>query len=278
MVKPLHRKLLKACFNNAVGDKIRTTLGIQPPFVNRPISSKAAISDIFPWRVDDLWETQFDILNIPALLEADRQADQQIQLVIFNQSGDEIERTAIEAPATKAHKINLRDYLKGATGSGTFSCFHTAQTNGLTQKYRSYIAERGYLSFRRKQDQLWSYVHGNQQAIAMNMKNNRLSFVGGSSKDEDIYRPQLTFEDCEKFEIVYANPTGKAQTISLRLFDRQGKTRAGGDTLIPPRGIHVFSINNHDADIISVQNSSRVKMWRPVIFKFYESHFNVLHA
>jgi hypothetical protein len=34
---------------------------------------------------------------------------------------------------------------------------------------------------------------------------------------------------------------------------------------------------NHPSQLVFVENQSRIGLWRPVIFKYYESYFDVLH-
>jgi hypothetical protein len=47
---------------------------------------------------------------------------------------------------------------------------------------------------------------------------------------------------------------------------------------ISPFGVHIMIMDNHNGMIHTIQNHAHIIMWRPIVIKFYESYFDVLHG
>ena len=93
-----------------------------------------------------------------------------------------------------------------------------------------------------------------------------------------IYRPQLRFDDCDNFELIYSNPAKDPLDLLVRLFDDNWNEIERRVSLIPPRGLEVLKFDNNSRELVLVENQSQIGFCRPVIFKFYESFFDVFHG
>lgn len=268
----------KSLLDNPAGDRVRPFLGLKPLLVTRPWRHDAAVSDLFPWRCDDLWDTRFDLANIPSLLVPGQDAVDRVTAVLFDAGGSEIARHAVDVPPRAVVPMTIGQFPSRPRGSGTLAVFH--DTAGLTNlmKHKGYLAERGYLAFRRRGDPLWSYVHGNLNVLAKAPADDAIEHTVGRSPGPHVYRPQLNFDDCIRFEIIVSNPARDSQSVELRLFDRRRNVIDIRTADLPSRGMSVFAIDRKTAPVSMIETRGRVPMWRPVIFKFYESHFDVLHG
>ena len=65
------KKILRLIYDRPFCDHLRALLGVRPPIFLRPLRTMETVSDLFPWRVDDTWETQFELTNLPSFLEAE---------------------------------------------------------------------------------------------------------------------------------------------------------------------------------------------------------------
>ena len=53
---------------------------------------------------------------------------------------------------------------------------------------------------------MWSFVHGNHNACAINHNTNHIQPLIAKSLSSNIYCPQVSFIDCKKFGIILNNP------------------------------------------------------------------------
>jgi hypothetical protein len=85
-------------------------------------------------------------------------------------------------------------------------------------------------------------------------------------------------DDCDRVELIYVNPLEKPLALLVQLFDRNGQEVERRKDVISSRGLKTFEFDNQLRSIVFVENSSRMGQLRPVIFKHYESFFDVLHS
>ncbi|MBF0251429.1 MAG: hypothetical protein HQL35_12465, partial [Alphaproteobacteria bacterium] len=261
------------------GDVLRTALHYHPPINIRPASKDAGVSDMFPWRNDEVWDTRFDITNTASLVFSDAAPEDTITLVLFAMGGRELARHTFALAPFEVRPIVIGDYLpEGAGPAGTFSVFHSAPA--VASRLRAtgtHLAERGYLSFKRKQDDLWSSVHGNLHALSMS-PSGTMDYAHGRLDKVLPYRIQCRFDDCRRFEMTFTNPSPEEREMEVILFD-VNRTKIGRQVLkIAPRGLGLFTWDNQEASCAMVEGRGSMFYWRPAIFKHYDTHFNILHS
>ncbi len=271
------RKILSSLANNAVGDRIRTLLGYNPPLSLRPWYRQSSISDLFVWRADDIWQTRFEILNIPSMGFPSNPEDDRVVMIFFDAAGQEFARIDELIPPYRRKRLDISEICRGHGILGTFGCFHGASTLRSFADAGVYLSDRGYVGYKHVSHTVWNYVHGNLQAMAKS-ENHPVSLIGGWGWRPEVYRPQLTFDDCKSFELAFTNPTPMTQSVEVRYLDRYRSIIGRDKKRLPPRGVCLFEYDNEHKNCSMVENSGRVTMWRPVVFKNYESHFDVLHS
>jgi hypothetical protein len=270
---------LRPLYDTPLGDRVRVWTGVNPPINIRPRAADATISDLFPWRVDATWQTCFELLNLPSLLYPDARPTDRATLVLFGADGGTLSTHHFELAPFEARRIEIEPLLDGVAGAGAFACFHAAPCLRALAQNGSHLSERGYVGFRRRGDRLWSYVHGNQHVLARAPGRSAITPVGPASRRDWVYRPQLRFDDAAAFDLVYANPVDRPLTLSLRLFGPTGSTVGEREIALPVRGSAVISHSNAESGIIvRVESRAWCSFWRPVVFKHYESHFDVFHG
>jgi hypothetical protein len=272
------KKILRPLYDKPFCDHLRAWLGLRPPFFLRPLRMAESISDLFLWRVDDTWETQYELMNLPSLLLPDKTAVDSVTMIIYDAHGNEISRNIIKLNPFESKKILIRSLLKGATGQGTFGCFHSADSMGEIQKAGCYLVDRQYVSYSWKDDIFFNYAHGNIYGLSKLATENKARSLVPMQRKTQIYRPQLRFDDCDNFELIYSNPAKEPLELLVRLFDDNWNEIERRDSLIPPRGLEVLKFDNKSRELVLVENQSQIGLCRPVIFKHYESFFDVLHG
>jgi len=150
----------------------------------------------FLWRVDGDWDTYFDLVSVPNLINPNRKSVVTYATIcIFNSDGRLIVERKIELLTSRKVLLNMADLLGDEPqGFGTFAIFHDASCVdlGLT---KSYIAERGYLSFAYRHSSIRSYVHGNYDALALiDEKKSNFSAINLYGKENIIFNIYLTLK------------------------------------------------------------------------------------
>ena len=272
------KKLLRPLYDKPFCDHLRAWLGVRPPFFLRPLRMLESISDLFLWRVDDTWETQYELMNLPSLLVPNKTAVDSVTMIIYDARGNEISRNIIKLNPFESKKILIRSLLKGVTGQGTFGCFHSADSMGEIQKAGCYLVDRQYVSYSWKGDIFFNYAHGNIYGLSKLATEDKTRSLVPMQRKTQIYRPQLRFDDCDNFELIYSNPAKEPLELLVRLFDDNWNEIERRGCLIPPRGLEVLKFDNHSRELVLVENQSQIGLCRPVIFKFYKSFFDVFHG
>ncbi|MEQ8195093.1 MAG: hypothetical protein RIB59_11460 [Rhodospirillales bacterium] len=271
------RIALRTVSDSAFGDRLKTALGLRAPKLVRPLSKAAAVSDLFPWRVDETWDTRFDVINIPSILFPEAMQSDAVTLYIFNANGKQTAKHRVNVPPATSVSLSLREMTESSAEYGCFACFHSATDHPELTTAGTMIADRNYVSFRRKDDSLWSYVHGNANALA-ETPGGALTALTGRPAHSYVYRPQIEFDDCRRFELIYINPLDRDARLSVCLLNADRTEIMKLDNVIPPRGVRVIPVDNNEHRCHMIENHGNVPDWRPTIFKFYDSHFDVLHS
>lgn len=272
------KKVVFPLYNNPIGDYLRTRLGIRPPRFIRPLSGLETVSDLFFWRVDDIWETQYELMNLPSLLVPGKAKVDIVTMIVFDFNGKEISRNVFKLNPFECKKILIRSLLHGAKGEGTFACFHSANQLDEIQKAGCYLTERQYVSYFWKGDTIRNYVHGNIYGLSKLPSENKTRSLVPIQRKTQIYRPQLRFDDCDRFELVYSNPSEKPMNLLVRFFDDSWSEIEQKESTILSRGLSILEFDNHSRELVLVENQSQIGLCRPVIFKYYDSFFDVFHG
>lgn len=273
--KVLSRLYYKYLWNSALGQRIRQKKGEALSEV-RPFQSKASISDLFVWRVDENWSTDFQLFNISSFLYPEEKPSEVCDVFIFDDQGNILKKITLTLQAFEMKTLRIRDLIH-QKGMGCFSIFHYSSVIKKIANHNSHLTERGYAAYSRKGDELKSFCHGNLQALSKTTQTNHKQVVG-TSLETSHYYPQLTFSDCDEFELIFTNPTFSKKNVLVECYDYKNNFLRKVDADIPAMGCHVFRINNQDKHIHTIKNSGHIVMWRPVIFKNYQTHFDVMHG
>ena len=93
--------------------------------------------------------------------------DRHVTLIFLDKDGALFHKKRVEAICCQRQTLELSSFIPESQGAyGTFCVFHSITPDVVTS-LGSYIAERGYVSYRYKENPLRAYVHGNLDAVAM---------------------------------------------------------------------------------------------------------------
>ena len=171
-----------------------------------PFDEDNVISDLFPLRIENSWNSFFELLNVPRLIDPSLNTSKKnnVKFIFFNSEGVKINDYQINIDCQLKTTVNLKElcHKLNIFSDGTFAVFHEKTFNQDLIK-GSFLTERGYVGYENKKiGPIKGYVHGNFDAISSG-KNFKL--LGGSSFFQKQYNIQYKFDDQLDYEFFWVN-------------------------------------------------------------------------
>ena len=247
------------------------------PLTSLPAEASAPISDLFVWRSSPEWQTFFELIDIPSLFEDDS-SSRNVTLVFFDDSGRLISERKIVLDANRRQTLDISSMLDRADGeTGAFAVFHSATPAVLTS-LGSFLAERGYVSYRYRDSPLRAYVHGNLDAIAQG-QDGSLQLLGGTSFLPRHYSLQHELQPGVVYELVLVNPTTTVQHCTIKLISVcSGNTEGVQMVNLPPGGLRFITLSVVKSVSVRLVIGSRLVMAKPLVFRIQNFRMDVFHG
>ena len=244
-----------------------------------PKDKQTKISDLFVWRHNDDWKTSFELLNIAYLFG--EYGAFQVDIVFFDTNGNVFFEKTIDLLNGDRQTLNISEILENnfkagvVGGFGTFSVFHH-NTPEIVIKLNSFVAERGYVSYRYKDSLLVSYVHGNFDAIGK-IDQSYISLGNVSLLTRDYNLQYQLLPGCD-YDVALTNSCSKPQKVTIRTFSfNDGKIIGIFHTKINSRAVIVYTLRDlPESCRISIE--SKMIMARPVVFINKDENMDVFHG
>lgn len=257
------KSLIKKLANTDVGILFRNTLNFKP--VELKVYEKkypACISDAFLWRTDHGYKTKFkysDILNLFYKIK-----NSWVEFHFYSKNNELIKIEKInnldlsnEIEINSSFLNNLKDY-------GVFYIYHFVE-NSAKLNNTDIISNRCYLGYSQN-NSLYSFVHGNTLAkftSILNTKNISSDIVKTSLLKNNNYTIQKYFDNFDKNELFFTNPTSKI--IKFSIADKK------------------FELNKNCSLLVEVSDpiisiKSNCLFLRPTIFSYRGKFLDVHHS
>ena len=246
------------------------------PLTHVPAAIEATVSDLFVWRVCTEWDTFFELIDMPSLFASAVGTQAKVMLMFFDAVGQLILEKVVETQPNRRNTLAISEFVGSEHGeSGTFCVFHSHTPLSLCA-FGSYLAERGYVSYRYRNAPLRAYVHGNLDAVAR-MPDQSLQLLGGRSFLGREYNLQHSLASNSAYELGIVNPTTRAQRIECRTLYADGKLCFSKSVDLAPMGSHLFKVTPKHAQQRIVMRS-RLVMARPLVFRIHNQKMDVFHG
>ena len=251
--------LLKYIFNTELSKKIRNISNIRPIHVSLPFHlNKISISDAFPWRTNDDFETIFRFSDIPKKYLQIHGTG--VLIEFFNKDGNFLKKIELQNLKTVNELIISKKTLE-LEDFGSFYIYHILPDD---IKIKFMITNRCYVGFSSRGGNP-SFVHGNTYAKYYNPENKviKTNLVNKSLFKRE-YNIQTSLFEYDKVELFFTNPTNNKINFKVN-------------------GFHV-GLNGGSSAIINVTKEDKIKiksnlyMLRPLIFTKKGSFIDCFHA
>lgn len=273
-------KLFRVLSKTPVALYLRQVFNFHPPAINLKYSEVS--SDLFIWRDVTLWDTYFNIAHLGPILNPYYKENYNAIIEIFDSNGIKIASRVVVLVYGESNLLYINDLLEGCDKSianGTFAVFHLANVDAMFNNEKICIAERGFVSYKRKSDssRLRSYAHGNANAVAYSINKHSSRRLGVVQKTVQHYRFQLSLSDALYSEVALVNFLSSDTLVSIYQYKNTSKVKLT-EIKIPSGGLWVLTSLNDFNPEFPIEFQSTLNFLRPVIFKYYENHFDVLHG
>lgn len=270
---------IKGKIKSLLPERLKSYIRFYLSLTSTPKSKNAVISDLFPFRTNHNWETYFELLNVPFLINPNEnlKTGNRVKFIFFDENGKIFHEETIENQEFNRNTISINNLINGKSisGEGTFACFHLINSSDLL-KNGGYLAERGYTGYAKKDySNVKSYVHGNFDALAFD--NGELQCLGKSfllSKQE--YRLQHELIGPASYELAFVNNTQKKQVLDVMLY--KNNVHVKKRMVLNPRAIKWYKTTLKDNEVGRIVILSRMNLPRPVVFRLSQSTFDVFHG
>jgi hypothetical protein len=261
-----------------LAQKIRQKLWTyKQPLTKDPEEVGAPVSDLFLWRVSPLWNTYFELINTPKLIDTESGNCQSVKFYFLDIHGSIIKKTTVSLDGNLHKRIDLAPMVSDLDiDAGTFCVFHSDIPESVTLA-GSYIAERGYVSYQYNNSTVRSYVHGNLDAVSLRLDDSLL-FLEARSFLPRAYNLQHPLESGCIYEFALANPSNSKIAIECKVLDIEGNLIEQDKVKLEPGGSHIFKFNITSLHSCRLNIKSHLVMARPLVYKYSNKSLNVFHG
>lgn len=242
-----------------------------------PSSSKDSVSDLFPFKVTEEWNTYFELLNIPSMIDPFQITDEyDVEIVFFNKDGHVIKNETFKVNSIGRTTLNIGELLNHEeVNSGTFACFHLGFEVDIVGD--GYLVDRGYVGYEnRRLSQVRGYVHGNFNAISLN-DSSGYKLLGKSFREMKTYFLQHELTGEAQYELLFVNSDNKDHLVNINVISMIDKPITHTFS-IPNGGVRSLFLELQSDDRKKVEISSKLKLPRPVVFRTNASSIDVFHG
>jgi hypothetical protein len=273
------KKSVRALAQSRLGVTLRNLSGIrQLPF--RWVPHSHPVSDAFFWRSEGKWLTMFQLMNLPSILEPDIAAEEQVIVIVTGANGEELGRHSFVLRPFEVVPILLNDLSGGKVPFGFFTVYHVPTTaSSRPRQSISSISDNGYVGFRRQDDgDLWSYAHGKDYTFAFDPTRAQQYPLRRLAGGDACYRPQTRFDDALASELVFVNPLASPTPMRVDVLDVAGRAVRSIERNLQPHEVWMMNLDNKERPAVCLSIYSQMDLMRPLIFKYYSTHFDVFHG
>jgi len=255
------KSFIKKILSNNFSINLRNAFNIRPVHMSIKNLNLASVSDAFLWRTDNNFTTKFkysDILNIFYKIK-----NSFVELQFYSKENKLLKIVKINN-LNYSNEIEIdTNYMNNIKDYGTFYIYHYTH-----DKIQSdiIISNRCYLGYSKNKN-LHSFVHGNTLSRFSNIihnANTKSDIVQTSPIQNQNYKIQKFFDNFDKNELFFANPTSKIIKFSI---DEYNYTLNNGCSIL---------IDILKKKIINIK--SNCLFLRPTVFSYKDNYIDVHHG
>lgn len=264
---------MKSLFSSTFFLNIRNNLNFRISGYYSNIKNIVSVSDFFYWDTRADFDTKLNITNIASQVLPEINQNCDVILIFYFSNGKEALIKHYTLKQFESVHINVSSLIKENYGS--LAIFHQFESRNELINLGSYVTEKGYVGYKFKNN-LWSYVHGNNSALALTINQEVKPLLAKTILSKNIYFPQVSFLDVERSSIIFNNPTDSKLKTIFFLLDKNLKIIKKIDISTDPFCTQIINLFNENFAFIKIK--SNIVLFRPIIKKYYKNYFDIFHG
>ena len=164
----------------------------------------------------------------------------------------------------------VSEYCKDNFGS--LAIFQNFKNFEELKKYGSYVTEKGYIGYNFNNGP-WNYVHGNNSSLSFTSDKNIYPLLSSTLLKTNSYIPQVRLDDCKNSSIIFNNPLDILLRSSIILYNRDWYKLKTIKVNTKPKNTKIIDLGDFDKSYVKIK--SNMLLFRPMIFKQYQTYFDI---
>ena len=267
------KKIIKNLLTNKLSLFLRNNLNIKPLGYTYLKKNVISVSDFFYWNTREGYNTKINITNLASQVLPDIQQNCNVIFIFFNSLGKIIFQKEIILEYFDSFSFDVSEYCKNDFGS--VAIFQSFKNFEELEKHGSYVTEKGYVGYNHNNGP-WNYVHGNNSSLSYTINKNIHPLLSSTLFKTNSYVPQVRLDDCRECSLIFNNPLNISLRSSIILFDYNWKLLKKIDVNTKPKNTVIFKLGNFDKSYVKIK--SNMLLFRPMIFKQYQTYFDIFHG
>lgn len=264
---------MSSFFSNKFSLFFRNNLNIRPNGYNYIKSELISISDFFFWNTSNGYDTKINITNLASQVLPNINQSCDVDFFFYDAKGKLILTEQINLEYFQSYNFQISKKIPNKYGS--LAIFHKFKNNAELREHGSYVTEKGYLGYNYNGGP-WNYVHGNNSSLAITNKNTILPLLSSTLIQNNSYIPQVRFDDCNYSSLIFNNPLNKNLKTTIELFDKNWIKVDTIKIITESMNTNIISLGEQKKSYVKIK--SNMLLFRPIIFKKYETYFDIFHG
>ena len=267
------KNLIKYFLSNNLSLFIRNNFNIKPLGYSYLEKNVISVSDFFYWNTNDGFNTKINITNLASQVLPDIQQDCGVLFIFYDSNGKIIFKKEIFLEYFESYSFEVSKYCKDNFGS--VAIFQSFKNFEDLKKHGSYVTEKGYIGYNFK-DGPWNFVHGNNSSLSFTTDKIIYPLLSSTIFKTNNYIPQVRLDDCKKSSLIFNNPLDIKLRLSINLYNQSFKILKTIKINANPKNTMIVDLGNFDKSYVKIK--SNMLLFRPMIFKQYQTYFDIFHG
>ena len=267
------KKLIKKFLPNNLTLFIRNNLNIKPLGYTYLKKNVVSVSDFFYWNTKDGFNTKINITNLASQVLPNIKQKCDVIFYFFDSFGKIIFQKEITLGYFESSSFEVSEYCKDNFGS--LAIFQNFKNFEELKKYGSYVTEKGYIGYNFNNGP-WNYVHGNNSSLSFTSDKNIYPLLSSTLLKTNSYIPQVRLDDCKNSSIIFNNPLDILLRSSIILYNRDWYKLKTIKVNTKPKNTKIIDLGDFDKSYVKIK--SNMLLFRPMIFKQYQTYFDIFHG
>ncbi len=232
-----------------------------------------SVSDFFYWNTKNKFDTKIKITNLASQVLPDIKQNCEVIFIFYDYSGKIILSKEITLEYFQSFSFLVSEYLQNNYGS--LAIFQKFKNIEELKNKGSFVTEKGYVGYNHDNGP-WNYVHGNNSSLIYSIDKKVNPLLASTVFTNNSYIPQVRLDDCKDISLIFNNPLNQVLKTKIELYDYNWNNINNIYETTNPKNTRIIYLGNTNNSYVKIK--SNMILFRPIIFKKYQTYFDIFHG